>query len=198
MIQRVNVMIKRVCHFAIILPLSLALAGCVTDPESDATSSVTAGASAYARGDLSSLTYRAVDLILAEAPEVTANTPLIVSSMADTENVDRSSAFGNIVSDMIRTRLVQDGHAASEIRLRNSVSFNRGEGEFALSRNRRALMRPPYAAAIVTGTYAASDEKVYVSIKLVSSIDAHIISGADFVVPRQGTWGLMREKNPDS
>jgi TolB-like protein len=178
-------------RFAIVLPLSLAVAGCMNDSQLPATSSVTIGASPYVRGDLGTLTYRAVDLILAAAPDVKADTPIIVASISDAQHVETSSAFGNIVSDMIRTRLVQDGHAASEIRLRREMSFNNGEGEFLLSRNRRALMPPSNAAAIVTGTYAASYEKLYVSIKLVSATDAHIIAGADFVVPLQDVGGLL-------
>jgi TolB-like protein len=180
-------------RFAMFFPLVLAIAGCVNDPDAPATSSVTMGASPYIRGNLGTLTYRAVDLILAGAPDVTADTPLIVASLSDAQNVETTSAFGNIVSDMIRTRLVQDGHSASEIRLRRAVSFNKGEGEFILSRNPHALMAPKNAAAIVTGTYATSYEAVYVSIKLVSATDARIIAGADFVVPIRNVLGLLHK-----
>src|SRR5690242_14122211 len=79
---------------------------CVRDSPSPATSSVTLGASPYSRGELGTLTYRAVDPMLAGAPEVTPTTPLVVGSVADAQNVDRTSPLGNIVSDMIRTRLV--------------------------------------------------------------------------------------------
>jgi hypothetical protein len=92
---------------------------------------------------------------------------------------------------MVRTRLTQDGHTTSEMRLRRDVAFNKGEGEFLLSRNPHALMAPPNAAAVVTGTYAASVENLYVSLKLVSATDAHIISGADFVVPIKDVVGLL-------
>jgi TolB-like protein len=177
----------------------LALSGCaISDPQHAGASSVMAGSSPYQSGDsdersnLGSLTYRAVDLILAGAPDLRSDTPLIVASLADTQNMETSSALGNIVADMIRSRIVQDGYTASEFRLRNEVSFSKGEGEFMLSRNRRALMGAPNAAAIVTGTYAASYEKVYVSIKLVSATDAHIIAGADFVVPLKDVSGLIR------
>ena len=60
-----------------------------------------------------------------------------------------------------------------------------------LSRNRRALMPAPSAAAIVAGTYAASFSKVYVSLKLISATDRHIIAGADFVVPLLDVVGLL-------
>jgi TolB-like protein len=174
-----------------VLPLVLAAAGCVGDPDVNATSSVTIGAAPYVRGDIGTLTYRAVDLMLASAPEVGAGTPLLVASIADTEHMETSSPLGNIVAEMIRTRLTQDGHATSEMRLRREVNFNKGEGEFLLSRNPRALMAPQAAAAVVTGTYAASFQKVYVSLKLVSATDAHIISAADFVVPINDVIGLL-------
>jgi len=180
-------------RLAAILPLGVAMAGCaLTDSPEAATSSSAFGASPYARGDLGSLTYQAVDQMLAGAPDVKSDTPLIVASIADTQNVESSTALGNIVADMIRTRIAQNGYTASEFRLRNEISFNKGEGEFLLSRNRKALMPAPNAAAIVTGTYAVSSQKVYVSIKLVSAADSHILSGADFVVPYGDVAGLLQ------
>jgi TolB-like protein len=183
-----NRMIRRL---AMVMPLCLAVAGCATDPDQAATSSSDPAASVDQQGDLSTLTYRAVDLILAGAPEVTGSTPLVVASLSNARNLERSSALGNIVADMIRTRLAQTGHKTSEIRLRSAVSLKQGNGEFMLSRNRRALRSDPTAAAVVTGTYATSYEKVYVSLKLVSTTDAHIIAGADFVVPLGSVLGLI-------
>jgi TolB-like protein len=175
--------------------LVFALAGCVNDPHVPATSSVTLGSSPFVRGDLGSLTYRAVDLMLQSAPEVTASTPLIVASISDAENMERSSALGNIVADMIRTRITQDGRTASEFRLRSAIGFSKGEGEFMLSRNRRALMPAPNASAVVTGTYAVDTDSLYVSLKLVSTSDARIISAADYVVPLQNVWKLLHQNN---
>jgi hypothetical protein len=169
--------------------LPVLLAGC--DPQAPANSSVTMGASPYIRGDLGTLTYRAADLLVAGAPDLTANTPLLVATIADVQDLETSSALGNIVSDMIRTRLVQTGHNASDMRLRSDISFNKKQGEFALARNRRALMPPPNAAAMVTGTYGVGYQKVYVSLKLTSVTDAHIISGADFAVPLLDVVGLL-------
>jgi hypothetical protein len=77
------------------------------------------------------------------------------------------------------------------MRLRSAISFNKGTGEFMLSRNRRALMPAHSAAAIVAGTYAASYSQVYVSLKLISATDSHIIAGADFVVPLLDVVGLL-------
>ncbi len=177
---------------SMILLLSSAVIGCaIVDPQRPAISSVTIGSSPYMRGDLGTLTYRAVDLMLASAPEVTPATPIIVVSIADAQNVDTTTPLGNIMADMIRTRIAQRGHTVSEIRLRSAISFNKGEGEFLLSRNRHALMPAPNAGAIVMGTYATSYSSVYVSVKIISAMDARIIAGADFVVPLRDAGGLM-------
>ena len=182
------------CFFrrvALVLPLALSVAGCVTDPQVRASSSVSVGASASIGGDLATLTYRAVDIMLAAAPRIGAATPLVVTSIANTEKLGSSSPLGNIVADMIRTRLAQTGHATSEMRLRGSVGLRRGKGEFLLSRDRHLLMPAPAAAAVVTGTYAASYGKIYVSLKIVSIDDSRILAGADFVVPRGDLEGLL-------
>jgi FlgO protein len=176
-------------RLAIVLPL--ALAGCVTDPQVQASSSMSLGPSPYFGGDLGSLTYRAVDILLASAPQVDGTTPLFVASIANIQKLETGSAFGNIVADMIRSRLAQTGHDATDMRLRSSVGLRNGTGEFMLSRDRRDLMPAPAASAIITGTYAASYEKVYVSLKLLSASDSRILAGADFVVSRQDLEGLL-------
>jgi hypothetical protein len=82
------------------------------------------------------------------------------------------------------------------MRLRSGVRLAAGEGDFALSRNRHALAPPPRAAAVLTGTYAVSYERVYLSLRLVASADSHIISGADFVVPLNEVAGLLARPLP--
>jgi TolB-like protein len=182
---------RTIRRLAMVMPLCMAAAGCVADPNDAAISSSTPAVSADQQNDLSTLTYRAVDLILATAPVVTGNTPLVVASLSNARNLERSSALGNIVADMIRTRLAQTGHKTSEVRLRSAMKLKNDDGEFLLSRNRNALMFAPTAAAVVTGTYATSYEKVYISLKLISTTDAHIIAGADFVVPLSDVLGLI-------
>lgn len=97
-------------RIAALLSLCLGATACTNDIHAPATSSVTIGESPYMRGDLGTLTYRAVDIMLAGAPDVRPDTPLIVASIADVQNVESSSPLGNIVADMVRTRLVQSGH----------------------------------------------------------------------------------------
>ena len=182
---------RQLLAVSIFLPLLMFADGCANIFDTEAQSSELTGSAPGSRGDMGTLVYRAVDLILAGAPEMTPATPIIVASISDTENLRASSPLGNIVSDLIRTRLVQDGHHASEVRLRKTLSFSKGAGEFLLSRDPGVILPARAASAVVTGTYAASNDRVYFSLKLLSAAEGTIISGADFVVPIREVKGLL-------
>lgn len=160
------------------------VAGCTDNflPSAPASSSVL-GNTNPGRGELGRTTYRAVDHLLAAAPGLAADTPLLVSSIVDTQDLGASTPFGNMVAEMVRSRLVQRGAKIAEPRLRTAMRLDPDQGEFMLARDRRAVVPPPNVAGIVTGTYAVGGEVVYVSLKLVSATDAQIISASDFVVP---------------
>ncbi|WP_428490825.1 FlgO family outer membrane protein [Rhodopila sp.] len=168
------------------LMLSLAVAGCESSVSAIPDSRTS---------DLGVLTYRAVDRIVAATPEVPRDAPLVVTSLSDVQNLDQSSALGNLVADMARTRLVQDGYATSEIRLRNAVSLQKNEGEFLLSRNQKAILPPQNAAIILTGTYSATPVKVYISLKFIAVTNGRIISAVDYVVPYDEVAGLLSPRN---
>jgi len=180
-------------RFGMMAALAMALGACgMMEVDGRATSSAAEGSTPAARGDLGSLTYRAVDLMLAEAASVPQGTPVVVASVGDIHDLNKSSPLGNMVSDLVRTRLVQSGANVSEMRMRSAVGFSK-EGEMMLSRQLKKLTKPVNAGVVVAGTYAAGYNRVYVSLKMVSVADGRIIAGADYSVPRGGeVEGLIR------
>ncbi len=174
--------------------LILGLAACgLTDVDNNAASSAAKGSSPGSKMDIGTLTYRAVDLMLAEAAAVPAGTPMVVATVSNVEDLNKSSPLGNMVADLVRSRLVQGGATVSDMRLRSSVGFDRRNGEMMLSRAPGRLIRPPQTAIVVTGTYSAGYNRVYVSLKMVAAKDGRIIAGADFSVPRGGeVEGMLR------
>jgi hypothetical protein len=169
------------CLIATVLT-PLVLGGC---GDTDLVRRVEAGEFTPKNGDLAAITYRAVDDMLEASPTLErSGGPVVVMSIADIADVDHSTPFGNIVADMIRTRLVQRGVSVTEMRLRSSVLLNRTDGELMLGRSRRTLLPPPVAAEVVTGTYALGQSDIYVSLKIVEPSDAHILAAADFVTSR--------------
>jgi hypothetical protein len=173
---------------------ALLLCGCVDGPES-ATSSITVGSHPESRGDVGSLTYRAIDRLVAEAPELGLGRPVVVGSIVEVQRLDHTTPFGNLVADLARSRLVQKGVVVSETRLRTTMLLDHKQGEMTLSHDRTSVVAPPSAAGILTGTYAASDDWIYVSLKLVSVTDARIVSAVDFAVPRRGAETLLASGN---
>jgi hypothetical protein len=175
------------CRFLIAAAFALfTLGGC---GDTDFVRRVEAGEFTPQDSNLEAVAYRAADDMLAASPTLErSGGPVVVMSIADIRDVDHSTPFGNIVADMLRTRLVQRGVAVTEIRLRSSVRLDRTDGELMLGRNRRTLLPPPVAAEVVTGTYALGQSEIYVSLKIVEASDAHILAAADFVTPR--TWNV--------
>jgi len=180
--------------FAALLALGLGACG-LSDTDPSANSSTMAGSAPAARADLGTLTYRAVDLMLAETPSMAAGTPVVVATISDIDDLNTASPLGNMVSDLVRTRLVQSGVTVSEMRMRGAVLFDRKQGEIMLTRQMNRLIRPATAAVVVTGTYAAGYSRVYVSLKMVAVADGRILAGADYVLPRgSDVEGLLRRK----
>ncbi len=164
------------------MAMLLALAGCAQPHNDIAFSSITRET---AERGLDARTYKAVDAMLEAAPELlTGRGPMVVGSVEDIHDVNSSTPFGNIISEMVRSRLVQRGIPVTEVRVRSSMLLDRTKGELVLSRDRRALMAAPVAANIATGTYAVASGKIYVSLKIVTASDARIVAASDFVTER--------------
>ena len=136
---------------------------------------------------LPELTYAAIDKIAYCASNVVSdNVPITVSSITDTQHLDRSSPFGNLVADFARARLAENHKAVSEPRLRAELLMRPDEGEMFLGRDPAKLTTPhPLYAAVLTGTYGVGAQNVFVSLRLIRTDNAQILSAASFVVPRQ-------------
>lgn len=156
-----------------------------------ATSSVIAATDPSVAENGGRLIYLAVDRLVAGAPSVSPSTPLLVATFTNAQRIENGSPFGNIVADMVRSRLVQRGMSVSEMRLRQSVRMTHDNGELLLSRDRRHLVQPRPYGAVVTGTYAVGTTNVLVSLKLVSATDGRIISAVDFGLPRHADVDAM-------
>jgi len=110
--------------------------------------------------------------------------PIIPASLVSVDDLTRSSTLGRIISEQISSRLAQHGYNIIEMKLRQeSVFIKRGEGEFLLSREVRALGASRDANAVLVGTYAVSDYFIFVSIRIVRTEDSSVIAGYDYEIP---------------
>jgi hypothetical protein len=168
--------------------ISVAVAGCdgMEDPIQLSCASPPKSGRIY-KQTLPELTYAAIDkMTQCGPPEISQIVPITVTSITESQRLDRSSTFGNVVADFARSRLAQNRMDVSEPRLRSSMLLKADQGEMMLGRDPRNLVAPPPYSAVIIGTYGIGDKSVFVSLKLIRVDNAQILNAADFVVWRAG------------
>jgi len=83
----------------------------------------------------------------------------------------------------ILRKLKQRGVPVAEVRLREQLALQPGQGELLLSRELREVSQNHDAQAVVVGTYAVSGAMVYVSLKLVSPQGNQVVAATDYALP---------------
>ncbi|ACL01949.1 hypothetical protein Dalk_0240 [Desulfatibacillum aliphaticivorans] len=167
---------------ALILAAVLAFGGCSSNkrnrPVDDGVNPIV-----IPHENLLESSYNAGD-ILAQAlkrQSLPMNRPMLASSLVNIDNLEESSTFGRLVSEQIASRLAQHGYPFVELKLRqDSVFIKEGQGEFLLSRELRHLGETHDAAAVLVGTYAVTEDLVFVSVRLVRTQDNTVIAGHDY------------------
>jgi TolB-like protein len=121
---------------------------------------------------------------------------VLVSTIVDINDLDRSSALGRLLSEQIASRFAQHGIPVNELKLRGNLYVNKSQGELLLSREVRELSATQNADLVITGTYAESRDSVYVTIKLVRATDSRVSNAFNFVlVKTPAVAGLLRDGN---
>ncbi len=168
--------------------IAMALTGCgVEDPSRLSCLSPDARPGRVYGDTLAELTYIAVDqMTICVRPEISPIVPIAVSSITESQRLDTSSSFGNMVADFARSRLAKNQMNVSEPRLRSSMLLKQDQGEMMLGRDPHSLVMPPPYSAILTGTYGVGETSVFVSLKLIRVDNAQILAAADFEVRRAG------------
>lgn len=129
------------------------------------------------------VTYEAVDDLMAQAIAkdlVTDETPILVASFVDIDDLNDTSPLGLAVTEQFITRLVQLNYKVKEVRLRDYLEVSK-KGEFAMGRDSDYNSRTTKAAAIVTGTFVESGNSVIFNSRFISLKDAETEAAQDFI-----------------
>ena len=165
-------------HFATVLVLlaaALAAPGCASYYYGDR-------GGAAVRTDLLELNHQAAYHLLQAAP-LDPRRSVIVSTLVSVDRLGESSRLGRMFSEQIAGRLVQRGVRVTEVRLREQLALQPGQGELLLSRELREVSQTHDAQAVVVGTYAVSGAMVYVSLKMVNPLGNLVVAATDYAVP---------------
>jgi len=135
--------------------------------------------------------YLAVDTMIERAGRrVTPASPLVVGTVVDVSQVERSSPLGRMIAEQLGARLSQKGFRVAETKLRQGISIQDGSahpsaaGEFIYSRDADAVSQEQRAVAALSGTYAVANDHVLVNLRLVDIRSGQLVTAYDYVLPK--------------
>jgi len=102
--------------------------------------------------------------------------PIGVTTFVNIDDLYTSSTFGRMVGEQLMSELAMKGFDVVELRHADALQFLDSSGEFALSRDVRAVRGHRNLAAVVVGTYVVSPERVYVNARLIEPSTSLVLS----------------------
>ncbi|EIJ42921.1 hypothetical protein BegalDRAFT_2055 [Beggiatoa alba B18LD] len=144
--------------------------------------------------DIIATTYAAADDLLAHSSEtISSNACVLVTSVADINELQDSTPLGRLLGEQLSVRLTQRGYVVREVKLQNPLSLIAREGEFALAREVQTICTNGQAN-IVAGTYAVGDNAVFITLKLLSMSNNRILAAHAYSLPLgDNTTYLLQE-----
>ena len=110
--------------------------------------------------------------------------PIGVATFVDIDDLYKSSTFGRVYAEQVMSELSMRGFDVIELRHTDALQFLANDGEFALSRDVSMLKRGRNLGGIVVGTYAVSDDRVYVNARLIDPRSSLIHAAASVEMPK--------------
>lgn len=110
---------------------------------------------------------------------------VLAASLVELGNLDKASLFGQISSQQIGSRLSQHGFKVLESRLAADLRMSKSGGEFMLTReSARLLAREHNASSVLLGVYSETQERVYVSARVVRLNDNAVLAAYEYYLPK--------------
>lgn len=135
-------------------------------------------------GYLIAASYRATDALIAVGkPHLDPDKPIIVATIVDIDDLERSSTLGRHVSESVSARFTQQQYQMIEMKFQSSVYMKRDEGELMLTRQVRDIANAHRAQAVVVGTYSRANTTVLVNLKVVRPESNIVIAAYDYSLP---------------
>lgn len=122
-------------------------------------------------------------LVEAAKARLSVSKPLIVASFVNINDLNESSPLGRSISQQFATIFTNNGFRVIEMLLRKDIYIKQDSGEFLLSRELKNISHNHQAQAVVVGTYAVGETRVYVTAKVINADTSIVISAYDYSIP---------------
>jgi TolB-like protein len=134
--------------------------------------------------DIMATSYVAADNLLRNMTSWQEPNPLLlVTSLADIDNLEDSTSLGRLIGEQLSARFAQQGYPVIEAKLHRALIKIPRTGEFVLSRKMQTIGQAQQANIIVAGTYAIGKDKVYVTLKMLHCNNGAVMSSYAYHLP---------------
>lgn len=117
---------------------------------------------------------------------------VVVTTPADLSDLSRASPLSRLMGQELSTALVALGYNVQEIRKAGDIMFSRGQGEFALTRDARALATAKATATlVVAGTYVVAPDGVRFSMEVIDARNNNVVAASSRTLPMDATVGAL-------
>lgn len=143
----------------------------------------------YSSEDFIHKNYDAADSLSIQLKERKAEneptvSPVIVLSIVNMNQLNKTSAFGRLISEQLSARMSQLKYNVVELKLRNDILVKNNQGEFLLTREIKDIADSVNAQAVLVGTYAENTNDVYVNLKIVRPSNNVVLAGYSYAIPK--------------
>lgn len=143
----------------------------------------------YSSEDFIRKNYEATDSLSIQLKERKAEnestlSPVIVVSVVNMNQLNKTSSFGRLVTEQLSARMAQLKYNVVELKLRNDILVKNNQGEFLLTREIKEIANAVNAEAVVVGTYTENTNDVYVNLKVVRPSNNVVLAGYSYAIPK--------------
>ncbi|MDR2050686.1 MAG: hypothetical protein LBQ63_02810 [Deltaproteobacteria bacterium] len=120
---------------------------------------------------------------------------ILVATMVDLDDFDKTTPLGRVVMQQISSRLSQHGFKVLEPRLSSTLRFDKKSGEFMLTRESLLLLAGNHDAhAVLVGTYSLGRDRVFLSVRAVRLQDSAVLAAYEYYLPRSDDVAALLEQ----
>lgn len=112
--------------------------------------------------------------------------PIGVTTFVNIDDLYNSSTFGRMIGEQLISELTMRGFDVIELRHSDALQFIDSAGEFAMSREFRAVRPERNLSAVVVGTYVVSPVRVYLNTRLVDPATSLVLSAGSVEMSKTG------------
>ena len=117
---------------------------------------------------------------------------VVITTPADLGDLERASPLSRLMGQELFTAFVALGYNVQEVRKASDIIFSRRQGEFALTRDVRALATSRATATlVVAGTYVVTPGGVRFSIEVIDARNNNVVAAANRTLPMDATVGAL-------